>query len=190
MNAHAYQSLPQPPYGMADAAERRNGVGPFSHTAQRPVRPTPPPLPQPQRYPLVSTLTPLGALPTAPGVARGHVKDTLTTWDMASYIEVAELLISEMVTNAAEASTDKQGYPIYVNGRMPLIVVRLVATGNSVVLEVWDYMPTLPEVKNPDDLAERGRGMFLVETLASRWAWRTTPEWPGKCVWAELRAST
>lgn len=143
-------------------------------------------MPPPQRHPLVSQLAPLGALPTAPGCARGHVKATLTKWELSALVEVAELLISEMVTNAVEASTDDVGQPIYTNGRMPLIVVRLVATENGVVLEVWDFMPTLPEVKNPTTLSERGRGMFLVETLSQRWAWRTAPDWPGKCVWCEL----
>jgi hypothetical protein len=139
------------------------------------------------RYPLISQLAPLGAFTTAPGCARAHVQDTLTNWELTDYIEVAELLISEMVTNAGEASTDEQGKPIYVNGRMPLIVVRLVATGDGVVLEVWDLVSTLPEVQTPAALAERGRGMFLVETLSYRWAWKTAPDWPGKCVWAELR---
>lgn len=138
------------------------------------------------RYPLVSQLAPLAALTTAPGCARGHVKATLTKWGMSAYEEVAELLISEMVTNAVEASTDEQGHPIYVNGRMPLIVVRLVAIPDGVVLEVWDFMPTLPEVKNAAPLEEHGRGLFLVETLSHRWAWRTAPDWPGKCVWCEL----
>jgi anti-sigma regulatory factor (Ser/Thr protein kinase) len=143
-------------------------------------------MPQPPRYPLVSQLAPLGALTTAPGCARAHVKDTLKKWGLSAYEEVAELLISEMVTNAVEASADEHGHPIYVNGRMPLIVVRLVATGDGVVLEVWDFMPSLPEVQTPAAMEERGRGMFLVETLSYRWAWRTAPDWPGKCVWAEL----
>jgi hypothetical protein len=32
-----------------------------------------------------------------------------------------------------------------------------------------------------------GRGLQLVDTLAYRWNWKTAPDWPGKCVWAELR---
>jgi anti-sigma regulatory factor (Ser/Thr protein kinase) len=139
------------------------------------------------RYPLVSQMTPLGALKTAPGCARAHVKNTLKKWELSAYEEVAELLISEMATNAVEASTDEKGHPIYVNGRMPLIVVRLVATGEGVVLEVWDFMPTIPEMKTPATLEERGRGLFLVDTLSYQWAWKTAPDWPGKCVWAELR---
>jgi hypothetical protein len=144
-------------------------------------------MPEPRRYPLVSELTPLGALPTAPGAARGHVKSTLITWKLTGYLEVAELLISEMVTNAVQASTKEDDRPIYIAGRLPVVVVRLVAVPDAVVLEVWDSMPTLPEVKTPEALAERGRGMLLVDALAFRWSWRTDTSWPGKCVWAELR---
>jgi hypothetical protein len=92
-----------------------------------------------------------------------------------------------MVTNAVAASTDKEGHPIYVGGRMPELIVRLVTTGYGVVLEVWDPMPTVPAVQNAATDDEHGRGMFLIETLAYRWAWKTAPDWPGKCVWAELR---
>ncbi len=141
------------------------------------------------KYPLVSTMTPLGALPTAPGCARAHLRDTLEQWNLSVYEEVAELLISEMVTNAVEASTDDVGCPVYVNGRMAVVVVRLVATGRGLVLEVWDLVPTLPVMQNAAPLEEHGRGMFLVETLSYQWDWKTANDWPGKCVWAELRSS-
>ena len=198
MTPYPSQPLPTPRNGRADTtpqaahppyrATPRPGVGPVSHPTQRSSWPTPPSMPMPVRYPLVSQLAPLGALKTAPGTARGHVKSTLTTWDMAAHIEVAELLISEMVTNAAEASTDDKGQPIYLGGRLPVIVVRLVGIPELVVLEVWDSIPTLPVVKNAATTNERGRGMFLVETLSARWAWRADPNWPGKCVWCELNA--
>src|SRR5260370_11765707 len=120
MTSYPSQRLPSPTNGRADTTARPahppRGVSPASHGGSRPVRPTPPPKTQPQRYPLVSELAPLGALKTAPGCARGHVKNTLTTWGMAAYIEVTELLISEMVTNAVEASTKKDGHPIYIGG--------------------------------------------------------------------------
>lgn len=155
----------------------------------QPQQPASPPTSsrRPVQYPLVSELSPLGALPTAPGCARGHVRDTLKRWDLSSYKEIAELLVSEMATNAVEASTDEQGCPIYVDGRLPVVIVRLVASGHGLVLEVWDMMPTAPVVRNAAAYDEHGRGMFLVETLAYQWGWKTAPSWPGKCVWAELR---
>jgi hypothetical protein len=132
-------------------------------------------------------MPPLGALTTAPGAARGHVRDTLAAWGLSAYEEVAELLISEMVTNAVAASTDDSGQPVYVGDRLPVVVVRLVATGQGVVLEVWDVVPTAPVVQQAAPSDEHGRGMVLIEALAYQWSWRTAPDWPGKCVWAELR---
>ena len=99
---------------------------------------------------------------------------------------MAELLTSELVTNAVEASTDECGRPVYVNGHIALVVFRMLANRDGLVLEVWDMMPTAPEVRQATLNDEHGRGLLLVETLASRWDWRTVPDWPGKCVWAEI----
>jgi hypothetical protein len=132
-------------------------------------------------------MSPLGALATAPGSARAHVRTTLADWGLSVFEEVAELLMSEMVTNAVEASTDANGHPIYIGGQMPVVIVRLVAVPGGLVLEVWDLVPTGPVMRQADKLDERGRGLSLVDALAYQWAWRTAPDWPGKCVWAELR---
>lgn len=139
------------------------------------------------RYPLVSQMTPLGALKTAPGCARAHLRDTLAEWQMTAYEEVAELLTSELVANAVLASTDEHGHPVYVNGHLPVIIFRMVASPDGLVLEAWDLVPTAPVMRQPDIWNESGRGLLLVDTLSQRWDWKTTPDWPGKCVWAELR---
>jgi hypothetical protein len=67
------------------------------------------------------------------------------------------------------------------------VIVRLISTGQGLVLEVWDMMPAAPVVQQPAVYDEHGRGMFLVETLSHQWGWKTAPDWTGKCVWAELR---
>jgi hypothetical protein len=141
-------------------------------------------------YPLVSTMPPLGALRTAPGSARAHLRNTLAEWHMSAYEEVAELLTSEIVTNAVEASTDEYGHPVYVGGRLPVIIFRLLAYRDGLVLEVWDLNPTAPTIGNAATYDEHGRGLLLVDTLAHKWDWKTAPDWPGKCVWAELRESS
>jgi hypothetical protein len=137
-------------------------------------------------YPLMSQMPPLGALPTAPGTARAHLRNTLAEWGMSTYEEVAELLASELMTNALVASTDSDGEPIYVNGRMAVIIFRMLGYRDALVLEVWDMMPSAPEVRQAGADDEHGRGMFLVETLAYQWGRKVAPDWPGKCVWAEI----
>jgi hypothetical protein len=91
-----------------------------------------------------------------------------------------------MVTNAIEASTDANGHPIYIGGQLPVVIVRLVAVSGGLVLEVWDLVPTGPVMRTANTWDERGWGLSLVDALAYQWAWRTPPDWPGKCVWAEL----
>ena len=135
--------------------------------------------------PLVSSMAPLGALPTAPACVRVHVRDTLDEWNMAGLVDVAELLASELVTNAVEASTDDHGHPRYVDGLMAIVVFRMLACQRGLVLEVWDLVPTPPVLRQRGLYDESGRGLRLVDTLASRWHWKVVPNWPGKCVWAE-----
>jgi hypothetical protein len=108
---------------------------------------------------------------------------------MAMFAESAELVASELVTNAVRASTDERGHPLYHDGRMAVIHVRLIADRDRgrLVLEVWDMSSSPPAIQHAAAEAEQGRGLELVAALAHRWDWRTGPGWPGKCVWAELR---
>jgi hypothetical protein len=141
-------------------------------------------------WPLASSMAPLGALPTAPACARVHVKNTLGEWRMTALADTAELVTSELVTNAVRASTDEHGHPIYVGGHMAVILVRLLADRTRLVLEVWDMAEAQPAARRVDADAESGRGLELVAALAANWGWKTVPDWPGKYVWAELRMST
>jgi histidine kinase-like protein len=187
MTPYPSPSSPPPRDGRADTihstalprhgAESRSGVGPVSHANGR----------RPVKYPLVSQMTPLGALTSAPGAVRAHLRNTLAEWNMTGCVDVAELLASELITNAVLASTDEQGKPVYVDGQLPVVIFRLIARPGVLVLEAWDQVPTPPIMRQVDVWDESGRGLFLVHTLAARWSWKTAPDWPGKCVWAELR---
>ena len=46
-------------------------------------------------WPLTSDLGPLGALPTAPRLARGFIGVVLNGWGLGSLIETTELVVSE-----------------------------------------------------------------------------------------------
>jgi hypothetical protein len=137
-------------------------------------------------WPLANIMAPLGALPTAPACVRAHVRNTLTEWRMSSLIDTAELVASELATNAIQASTDEHGHPIYAGGRMAVIFVRLLADRARLVLEVWDMTKALPIARHAKVNEESGRGLELVEALSVNWGWKAAPNWPGKCVWAEL----
>ena len=64
-------------------------------------------------WPLTSYLGPLGALPTAPRLARGFVVQVLTSWGLTESLDVLELIASELATNVVRAATDADGTPRY-----------------------------------------------------------------------------
>ena len=59
----------------------------------------------------LSTSLPLGALPGATPCARLHARAVLHEWGLDDLAEAAELIVSELVTNAVRASTAPDGSP-------------------------------------------------------------------------------
>src|SRR5438045_737349 len=70
-------------------------------------------------WPLTDTLT-LGALPTAVASARAHARALIGEWGMADVAGDAELVVSELVTNAVVASTHADGRAKYTNAGVGL----------------------------------------------------------------------
>jgi anti-sigma regulatory factor (Ser/Thr protein kinase) len=131
------------------------------------------------RFGTLSTL-PLGAghrcveydpSPTAAGEARAEVRRQLEGWGLTEQCETAELLVSELVTNAL----------VHAGSRLRLT---LSAAHGVLRCEVWDADHRRPRVRHAPETAEGGRGMFLVEALAGRWGCHQ--DGPGKTVWFEL----
>jgi hypothetical protein len=87
-------------------------------------------------WPLSSCL-PLGALATAPPCARLHARAVLAEWGLGSVSEAAELIVSELVTNAVRISADAQRQHGGEAG-VPVVIVRLAAGWDRVLVEVWD----------------------------------------------------
>ena len=136
-------------------------------------------------WPLSVAMQPLGALPTAPRAARAYVRAMLMIWGLGYLCESAGLIVSELVANGVNASAGEDGP--YRDGRLLMVQVILRVDGTRVRAEVWDEAPGAPAPREAANDAETGRGLHLVEALATRWGWhkRTGPD-PAKCVWAEL----
>ncbi|MCX5502019.1 ATP-binding protein [Streptomyces sp. NBC_00053] len=123
--------------------------------------------------------------PRAPGVARATLRNVLRVHGMPELTEVAELLASELVTNAY----------LYSSGPYSL---RLRDAGRSRIrLSVWDTDPNIPApfrwgAGMPEELAERGRGLYLVTLYAESWGAHPMrgglPGQGGKLLWAECAA--
>ncbi|MEV5409449.1 ATP-binding protein [Thermopolyspora sp. NPDC052614] len=118
--------------------------------------------------------------PLSAAFARRHVGRVLTSWGRRELIEAAQLIISELVTNALKAAAEPPAPPD------PYIWIGLHQANGRVVLEVWDPSRTPPKLVDPGPDALGGRGLLLVDDLAADWGYR----WPrtgGKVVWAALK---
>jgi hypothetical protein len=127
-------------------------------------------------WPLRSSLE-LGALPTAASCACLHVKHVLWEWGLIALVESAELLVSELVTNAVNA-TGQPGQTVSVN-------LAGTGTGTRVLIEVWDADPQPPGPREPGE-GGTSDGVLLVAALSARWDWYPTQDPVGKVVWCEL----
>jgi len=134
----------------------------------------------------LSSSLPLGAFRTATPCARLHARAVLTEWGLRGLAETAELIVSELVTNAVRASTGPDGRPRYSEAGLPVVVLRLFADGTRVLIEVWDEIPSAPMTEHADPDDESGRGLMLIEAISDLWTWATVPSWTGKVVSAEL----
>jgi anti-sigma regulatory factor (Ser/Thr protein kinase) len=123
----------------------------------------------------------LAALPSAVPWARRVLRHMLHEWQMESMADPAALLMSELVTNAVEASAGDTGRD---HGQLPTIGLAIRLTAASLVLEVWDTSPLRPVPQKADTAADRGRGLLLIDALADSWGHR--PADGGKIVWCEL----
>ncbi|WP_053617177.1 SpoIIE family protein phosphatase [Nocardiopsis sp. NRRL B-16309] len=108
--------------------------------------------------------------PTTPSRVRRLIRATLASWELEELTDVAELLATELVTNAVR----------YASGP---IGVRLLRT-DALLFEVSDEDQHRPVLRRAADTDEGGRGLQLVSRLAKRWG--ASGKTPGKVVWFEL----
>ncbi|WIX75003.1 ATP-binding protein [Amycolatopsis carbonis] len=101
--------------------------------------------------------------------ARDFTRATLTGWGFGAVADDAQLIVTELATNAVQHGKGKP-------------VLRLKYTGSVVRLEIADDSTALPATREsgPDG----GWGLRLVQELSL--AWGVTPGASGKVVWCEL----
>ena len=128
----------------------------------------------------------LGSLPTAAPCARLHTTLVIWEWDLGALAHTAAVVVSELVTNAVQASrgvTESQFSGTWAPGTPP-VRVWLSADEYRLVIQVWDGsdQPPVPQPVEPE--ADSGRGLLLVGSLSSEWGCYVPEKCSGKVVWA------
>ena len=144
--------------------------------------------------------------------ARRLAHQTFTTWGMdIDQADLACLLVSEVVTNvvlhAAASPAPRHEFtmePVLTSGPGILddwpgstfaddspaptggreFTLRLRRGESAVWVEVFDPDLRLPRIRSAGENDEGGRGLYLVDQLATRWGSRPTQD--GKAVWFEI----
>ncbi len=123
----------------------------------------------------------LPSIPESVQIARLHVRTALGSHGLADYAEDAEIITSELVTNAVQ----------HVRGDgAETIGVTLARTTNplTVTVIVSDSSADGPVLRDTPAGSERGRGLKIVEALSAHWGWRQ--EEGGKAIFAVLARET
>ncbi len=120
--------------------------------------------------------------PTSPREARLFVAQWVRSWGYPRILNAAALITSELATNAV----------VHGGGRFTVMVTN---TGRGVRVEVCDGTTALPEVRPLDQIDQQGgppggRGLHVVDGLATRWGCEPDEASGTKRVWFELDAAS
>lgn len=131
---------------------------------------------------LPAAACPLSAAPESARRARDFTKVTLDDWGMGAQIDMAELVVCELVTNSLR-------HGLLSSRWMPdehPIGLTLLRRDPYLMCMVTDPEPSGPVLMEPSASTESGRGLQVVESCSEAWGWQPV-DGAGKVVWALLR---
>jgi anti-sigma regulatory factor (Ser/Thr protein kinase) len=133
-----------------------------------------------QANPRLIALT-VPSIPRSVPVARLQVRAALGSRGLGEYADDAEIITSELVTNAVQhARCD-------VTETVRITLAR-ASDSEAVIIAVSDSSPHGPVMRDAPADSERGRGLRIVESLCVDWGWHPEPR--GKAVFAILAGRT
>lgn len=113
-------------------------------------------------------------VPESVQMVRRFVSCTLQAWREPGLVADAQLVVSELATNALQHAVSPYS-------------VCVTRAGSVVRIAVTDVAPVHPELQDATEDGVSGRGMALVEAVSARWGVADDPA--GKVVWVELEAT-
>ncbi|MER6091826.1 ATP-binding protein [Streptomyces bluensis] len=108
--------------------------------------------------------------------ARQLVAIALSAWGIGELADIGKLIVSELVNNSVN----------HTNCRTIRVLIRWEGR-DMVRIGVADRSRDVPVLGKPDDEAEEGRGLLLIDAMSLKWGY-DRKRW-GKVVWAQLRAT-
>ena len=118
--------------------------------------------------------------PHAPGRARTYIRDLCRRWGLDGEIrEAAEIVITELVTNAVEHATSPSVVEVERHDDAFRVAVRDYDTGRT-----GHDVPEATTWHAPPTSSPRGRGLAMVAAVSHTWGVLRHPD--GKTVWAEM----
>lgn len=127
---------------------------------------------------LLRTKLDLAAYPSAVPCARAHTRSVALEWGLRELADSAELVASELVTNAVQVSSQLKTL------ETPVVRLWLISDRISIVIHVWDPSDELPVRQDAGSDQVSGRGLMIVDYESTDWgAYRKET---GKVVWARL----
>jgi DNA-binding NarL/FixJ family response regulator len=103
--------------------------------------------------------------------ARRFMEETLRRWDCGAVLDVVNILVSELVTNAIKHAQSEADVAVFL-------------TPAAIRIEVTDTGEGTPRPKALIQDGTSGRGLAIVDAMSS--AWGVVPQEAGKTVWFEV----
>jgi anti-sigma regulatory factor (Ser/Thr protein kinase) len=110
--------------------------------------------------------------------ARELARKALTDWGLADHTDLAELIVSELTTNALR------------HGAGPITVHLAYTVNGDLWLDVHDHSPSRPSLNQATADDEQGRGLALLDALMDLYGGTSgtadDPHTPGKSIYVAV----
>ena len=118
--------------------------------------------------------------------ARRSARHTLAAWRLDQIADDTELVVSELLTNAVQATLAASTAAPRQWPTPPMVALYLTLDPDLLSVLVWDNSPEPPAPRpSASDEDENGRVLIIVQALSDQWG-ICAPPGGGKVVWAQL----